>query len=135
VKMLPDSAARSRATSDLDHNLVVDAGAGTGKTTVLIDRIVQLVATGRTELRRITAITFTEKAAGELKLRLRNVLEERLATGGDTEERLRTALEQLDRRAATRAPGRGRGRPRLRRARSARRVRVAPSGLGPMVCR
>ncbi|HUI27514.1 MAG TPA: UvrD-helicase domain-containing protein, partial [Candidatus Kryptonia bacterium] len=93
----PDHAARTRAITDLDHNLVVDAGAGTGKTTVLIDRIVQLIATGRAELRRVVAITFTEKAAGELKLRLRNVLEERLAVGNDAGERLRTALEQLDR--------------------------------------
>jgi len=95
--MLPDADARLRATTDLDHNLVVDAGAGTGKTTVLIERIVQLIASGRAELHRIAAITFTEKAAGELKLRLRNVLEERVQAGDDADERLRAALEQLDR--------------------------------------
>jgi len=95
---LADAAARARARDDLDHNLVVDAGAGTGKTTVLIDRILSLIAGGRCPLDKIAAITFTEKAAGELKLRLRNEIEERLASeSGAVAERFHGALEDLDR--------------------------------------
>src|SRR5262249_17374995 len=55
----------------LDETLVVEAAAGTGKTTELVERIVQALATGRASIAEIVAVTFTEKAAGELKLRLR----------------------------------------------------------------
>jgi ATP-dependent helicase/nuclease subunit A len=60
----------------LDETLVVEAAAGTGKTTELVKRIVRLVETGRAErIDQIVAVTFSEKAAGELKLRLREELE------------------------------------------------------------
>ena len=62
---------RDRIRNDLDTTLVVEAAAGTGKTTALVNRIVAALAGGRAELGRIVAVTFTEKAAGELKLRLR----------------------------------------------------------------
>src|SRR5215203_5717884 len=59
----------------LEDTLVVEAAAGTGKTTELVARIVRLVATGHARIRDIVAVTFTEKAAGELKLRIRTELE------------------------------------------------------------
>ncbi len=62
-----DDEARERVRSDLDATLVVVAGAGTGKTTALVGRIVELVRTGRASLRDIAAITFTEAAAAELR--------------------------------------------------------------------
>ena len=74
-----DQAIRDRITRDFDTTFLLEAGAGTGKTTVLVERILALVRTGRSTLDRIVAITFTEKAAGELKLRLRERLEESLA--------------------------------------------------------
>lgn len=92
---LGDAAARTRAQTDLAHTLAVDAGAGTGKTTVLVERMMELVA-GGCPLRAIAAITFTEKAAGELKQRLRSKLEER-AAANDPEGRFRDALDDLDR--------------------------------------
>ncbi|MCD2186617.1 UvrD-helicase domain-containing protein [Actinomycetospora soli] len=72
---LPDDEVRNRIRHDLDSTLFVDAGAGSGKTTVLVDRIVQLVESG-IPLRHIAAVTFTEKAAAELRDRLREALEE-----------------------------------------------------------
>ena len=51
--------------------ICVDAGAGSGKTRVLVDRIVHLIATEQAKLEEIVAITFTEKAALEMKERLR----------------------------------------------------------------
>src|ERR1700687_3685280 len=66
-----DQRARDRIRDDLDTTLVIEAAAGTGKTTALVNRIVSVIASGRGELARIVAVTFTEKAAGELKLRLR----------------------------------------------------------------
>lgn len=59
----------------LDDTLVVEAAAGTGKTTELVKRIVRLIETGRAAIEQIVAVTFSEKAAGELKLRLREELE------------------------------------------------------------
>src|SRR5262249_28737590 len=51
------------------------SGAGTGKTTALVGRIVALVRNGVSTLNRAVAVTFTEKAAGEMKLRLRTEIE------------------------------------------------------------
>ncbi|MBZ0269073.1 UvrD-helicase domain-containing protein, partial [bacterium] len=75
AKLPFDAAARDRIREDLDATLVVEAAAGTGKTTVLVDRIVAVIAAGRATVDRLVAVTFTEKAAGELKLRLRSGLE------------------------------------------------------------
>lgn len=72
---LADAGARTRIASDLDATLVVEAAAGTGKTTALVTRMVRLLASGRAALDRIVALTFTEAAAGELKLRLRGAIE------------------------------------------------------------
>ena len=54
---------------------MVEAAAGTGKTTELVNRILRVLETGRARMEQIVAVTFTEKAAGELKLRLREALE------------------------------------------------------------
>ena len=72
---LVDAEARRRIRRDLDTTFIVEAAAGTGKTTELIHRIVQVIAAGHATVDRIVAVTFTEKAAGELKLRLREALE------------------------------------------------------------
>lgn len=69
----PDQAARDRIATDLDTNLFVEAGAGAGKTSSLVDRIVGLVRSG-VDIGSIAAITFTEKAAAELRHRLRGKL-------------------------------------------------------------
>lgn len=65
-----DQAARDRIADDLDHTLFVEAGAGSGKTRALVDRIIALIEAG-TQLEHIAAITFTEKAANELRERVR----------------------------------------------------------------
>ncbi len=90
-----DLTARERVASDLDHTLFVEAGAGSGKTRSLVDRVVALVRSGFA-MREIAAITFTEKAAAELRDRIRHRLadEHRAAAPDDTT--FRTALEQVD---------------------------------------
>ena len=72
---LVDGPARERIRTALDESLFVEAAAGTGKTTVLVSRIVNVLAAGAARVDQILAVTFTEKAAGELKLRLRQELE------------------------------------------------------------
>ena len=95
---LIDQPARDQIVNSLDDTLVVEAAAGTGKTTELVKRILRVLATGRAGVECIVAVTFTEKAAGELKLRLREALErERSAIGEpDARDRLDKALGSLE---------------------------------------
>jgi ATP-dependent helicase/nuclease subunit A len=98
---LSDHAARQRIAEDLDSTLVVEAAAGTGKTTALVGRIVAVVAQGHRQatLGKIIAVTFTQKAAGEMKLRLRQALEDARgeAPAGSAEHaRLEHALSELE---------------------------------------
>ncbi len=72
---LIDAPERERIRTALDESLFVEAAAGTGKTSVLVSRIVNILAAGKARVDQILAVTFTEKAAGELKLRLREELE------------------------------------------------------------
>jgi ATP-dependent helicase/nuclease subunit A len=66
---------RAAIANDLGRTLVVEAAAGTGKTTELVGRIVRLLEGDVATIDQIVAVTFSEKAAGELKLRLREELE------------------------------------------------------------
>jgi ATP-dependent helicase/nuclease subunit A len=95
---LADEAEREIARNDLDRSLSVEAGAGTGKTTLLVERILSLLRTRRAPLEEIVAITFTEKAAGELKVRLREAIEKALPLSPPEEaESLSQALGELER--------------------------------------
>jgi ATP-dependent helicase/nuclease subunit A len=77
---IDDAAARQRILESLDESLMVEAAAGTGKTTVMVKRIANVIESGRATIDRIVAVTFTHKAAGEIKLRLRQELDSRLAS-------------------------------------------------------
>ncbi|MBO0885759.1 MAG: UvrD-helicase domain-containing protein [Acidimicrobiales bacterium] len=90
----PDTAVREAVRTRLGETMFVEAGAGSGKTTCLVDRFVALVEAG-VQADRIAAITFTAKAASELADRVRGELQQRSATS----ERCRTALAALDRAA------------------------------------
>ena len=98
-KPAPDQAQRDAAVAEHHRNVLVDAGAGTGKTTILVDRLVEMLAPLGTQravpISRIAAITFTRKAAGDLRLRIRERLLNELADvqpGSQREAQLRDAL-------------------------------------------
>ena len=76
--LLSDSPARERAATADDRNIVVTAGAGTGKTTLLVNRLLHLLLHRADPLAigDMVALTFTNKAADEMKLRLRTRLNE-----------------------------------------------------------
>lgn len=87
---LTDQTDRTLIEQELEANIFVEAGAGSGKTHELVERICAMVDAGL-ELKSVAAITFTEKAAGELRERVRR----RLADASPTDLRQR-ALDQLD---------------------------------------
>jgi ATP-dependent helicase/nuclease subunit A len=93
-----DHDQRERIRSDLDSSLIVEAAAGTGKTTELVARMIRVLAEGRARMNQLVAVTFTEKAAGELKLRLRSELERTRARTEDLNQRenLGEALAHLE---------------------------------------
>ena len=110
---LADSQDRFLAETTWDRNVVVVAGAGTGKTTILVNRILNLLLREPNPLAitEIVALTFTNKAATEMKQRLRAQLlrlteqaDDMIATfrtryhlsAEQVGERARTALEQLE---------------------------------------
>ncbi|MBI1735750.1 MAG: UvrD-helicase domain-containing protein [Candidatus Rokubacteria bacterium] len=94
---LVDQADRDRIRHSLDETLVVEAAAGTGKTSEMIARLVNVLAEGRGKVDTIAALTFTEKAAGELKLRLRAGLEDaRREAAGERKQRLEHAIARLE---------------------------------------
>ena len=97
--ILVDHAARDTIVNALDRTLFVEAGAGTGKTRSLVDRVVRVIATGSASANSIAAITFTEAAAAELRDRIRDTLERLVAdenAAAVERDRCEVALSELD---------------------------------------
>ncbi|MGH7544344.1 MAG: UvrD-helicase domain-containing protein [Gemmatimonadota bacterium] len=95
----PDQEARDRIVSALDRSMLVEAGAGSGKTTSLVDRAVALVSTGTARVEEIAAVTFTRKAAAELREKFQERVERGLAdedAPAEVRERLNRALRRID---------------------------------------
>ncbi|MDT5038037.1 MAG: hypothetical protein QOE03_3222 [Micromonosporaceae bacterium] len=96
-----DNAARRQIARELDRTLFVEAGAGSGKTTCLVNRIVATVLEPSCgiALSDVAAVTFTEKAAAQLRDRLRAAFERRRAaapTGSGESAAATQALDDLD---------------------------------------
>jgi ATP-dependent exoDNAse (exonuclease V) beta subunit len=100
-----DGAARTAIVRERTRNVLVVAGAGTGKTNTIIERAVALLAPAQADvasirIQRMAAITFTRRAAGELRFRLReHLLRELEQAARATPARaahLRDALANLD---------------------------------------
>jgi exodeoxyribonuclease-5 len=99
---LPDAAARQRALLDYESTLLVEAGAGSGKTALMAGRVALMLTHG-IQPRDIVAITFTEAAASELLERIQGFvaslrdgrippeLEEALPTGLSVDQRVAIA--------------------------------------------
>jgi CRISPR-associated exonuclease Cas4 len=97
----PDESQRHRVLSELDSTLLVEAAAGTGKTSLLAGRVAMLVAQGHPPS-SIAAITFTERAAAELRARV-DKFTSALAAGDfpeDLKRTFRTAPLNNDQRRA-----------------------------------
>jgi ATP-dependent exoDNAse (exonuclease V) beta subunit len=94
-----DAPARELISrSGLGRTLFVEAGAGSGKTSQLVERIANLVVDRGVRLAEIAAITFTEAAAAELQSRIRVQFERRAEASTDPaeRERCRVAIAEAD---------------------------------------
>ena len=98
VARLADEAARLRIRNDTNATLFVEAGAGSGKTAVLVSRAQTLAIEDGIPIANIAAVTFSERAASELRDRLRARLEQAALHTTRTEQRERAlaALDDLD---------------------------------------
>lgn len=98
AERLIDQDARDRIRDGLDCNLVVLAGAGAGKTFALVQRMVEVIRAGVEQVEHLAAITFTRKAAGEMRGRFYLALRAAADTADDPDERarFREALSRVD---------------------------------------
>ena len=96
---LKDRRARQAIVEQLDTSILVEAGAGSGKTRSLVDRMVALIKEGRCQIENLAAVTFTKKAAAELKGRFQLALEKNFSAETDPQkkQRLGKSLSGLDR--------------------------------------
>ncbi len=94
-----DQRDRNKITDILDRNFLVEAGAGSGKTTSLVDRMVNLIYIDSCNVENIVAITFTRKAADELKTRFQNKLEKtwKKEDNAEVKQRLELAIQNMER--------------------------------------
>ena len=98
TQSLEDRTARFKIRQKLRQNYLVEASAGSGKTYSLIQRMVALIQSGQYRVDQIAAITFTRKAAIELKERFQQEIEISFRTAHQKQERidLYLALEQME---------------------------------------
>lgn len=88
---------QSLAIQDRGHNLLVAAAAGSGKTAVLVERIIQLVRRDQVDIDRMLIVTFTQAAAGEMRARISSVLLEAMQENGPDQDYLREQVNLLNR--------------------------------------
>ncbi|MFH1349494.1 MAG: UvrD-helicase domain-containing protein [Pseudomonadota bacterium] len=93
-----DQKNRDMIVQKLDASMLIEAGAGSGKTTSLVDRMLALIGEGSCTVDRMAAVTFTRKAAAELKGRFQIALEDIVKEEKDQarRERYQTALAGLN---------------------------------------
>lgn len=93
-----DQHDRVKIVKDLDKTILVEAGAGSGKTESLVSRMLALLEENRCTVSTLAAVTFTNKAAAELRHRFQIRLEKKAQESGFPEKRARliTALQNLE---------------------------------------
>ncbi|MGD9345603.1 MAG: UvrD-helicase domain-containing protein [Candidatus Aminicenantes bacterium] len=93
-----DKEARDKIVQELDKTFLVEAGAGSGKTKSLVDRMLALLREGKCRIQTLAAVTFTRKAAAELRGRFQTELETEVqeSKDSDVKKRLRSALQDLE---------------------------------------
>ena len=93
-----DHEHRRQITEQLDKTLLVEAAAGTGKTTGMVDRMVSLLRNDQCRIETLSAVTFTRASAAELRSRFHSQLERAVRTAkGKEKQLLAQGSEHVDR--------------------------------------
>lgn len=85
---------QARAIEARNSNILLSAAAGSGKTTVLVERVLRLITDEGADVDRMLVVTFTRAAASDMRAKLNKKLNERASVG---DERCREQLLRLDR--------------------------------------
>jgi len=83
------------AIRTLDKSVLVSAAAGSGKTSVLIERIIRIILEGRANVDEMLVVTFTNAAASEMRLRLSAAIRKRMADHPEDAVRMKDQLARL----------------------------------------
>ncbi len=86
---------QKKAIETLDKSVLVSAAAGSGKTSVLIERIIRIILEGRANVDEMLVVTFTNAAASEMKLRLSGAIRKRMAEHPEDVPRMKDQLVRL----------------------------------------
>lgn len=93
-----DLTSRELIRNDMQTNFMVEAAAGTGKTTCIVQRMVNLIASGNCDIDNLVAVTFTRKASAELRQRFHAELRRAAESERSLEEveRLSDAVQRIE---------------------------------------
>ena len=95
VRFTPD---QQRAIDTIDKSILVSAAAGSGKTAVLVERIINIIVQGKTDVDRMLVVTFTNAAASEMRLKLTKAINKEIKASKTSDpERSETLRKQLGR--------------------------------------
>ena len=92
VKYTPEQI---KAIETLDRSVLVSAAAGSGKTAILIERILRIILEGKANVDELLVVTFTNAAASEMKLRLASAIRKRMRENPEDAKRLKDQLSRL----------------------------------------
>ena len=84
-----------KAIETLDRSVLVSAAAGSGKTAVLVERILRIILEGKADVDEMLVVTFTRAAAAEMKLRLSAAIRKRMKECPQDAGRLSEQLSKL----------------------------------------
>ena len=76
---MPWSAQQQQAINTYDKNILVAAAAGSGKTSVLVERVIQRIVNKTCDINQILVVTFTNAAAAEMRERIASAITEKLS--------------------------------------------------------
>ncbi|MBQ9272507.1 MAG: helicase-exonuclease AddAB subunit AddA [Mogibacterium sp.] len=86
---------QTKAIETLDKSVLVSAAAGSGKTAVLVERIIRIIIEGKANVDEMLVVTFTNAAAAEMRLRLAAAIRKRMADHPEDAARMKDQLSRL----------------------------------------
>lgn len=96
VRFTPD---QQRAIDTIDKSILVSAAAGSGKTAVLVERIINIIVQGKADVDRMLVVTFTNAAASEMRLKLTKAINKAIKASKNSNparaEKLRQQLGKM----------------------------------------